>query len=481
MCMESFLLHTQIQIQLISSPLLSYLFFFFPPSLYISHHHCYTVRAENAVLQEKVKHLSFRVKELTIENESLKAEVEMYRNEFGGGSNSSKTGGGGATTDGFNEEKEEIIECDDFIRSGNGIYPQISDITLPNLHETTNPLCCTLSGDDTILATGGADCYVSLCAWGSAGSSNDTEAAKKVVESACRVRCDGPVIATAFHPKQKLVAAGCMDGNVYIISYEIRTGTGLVIKATTKIPTKHGKYVKNVVWSTKNNTNNLLQLASASADGTVQIHQISVKTDYTTEDEQQTIELNTVETFHLQGAIESIVFIQDGIELCCYARGKPYLIIFDTSTKDYQQRKINLNHGGKPPPPGTKLEDQHVSFAVMDMTLSPSGKYLALATDTSRNIIMEVQSGLHVRNLHGHQNDGYSNPKIAWSQNEQYLLGNTQEDGTICVWDIASTQIIKRLDGHGQTIRDMFASTCTDTLVTTSFDKQTKLWFGPSS
>jgi hypothetical protein len=33
------------------------------------------------VLQEKVKHLSFRVKELTIENETLKAEVEMYRKE----------------------------------------------------------------------------------------------------------------------------------------------------------------------------------------------------------------------------------------------------------------------------------------------------------------------------------------------------------------------------------------------------------------
>ena len=123
------------------------------------------------------------------------------------------------------------------------------------------------------------------------------------------------------------------------------------------------------------------------------------------------------------------------------------------------------------------MEDQHVSFAVMDMAVSPNGKYLACATDASRNLILEIDTGLHVRNLYGHENDAYSNPKIAWSCNNQYILGNTQQEGAICVWDIASTQMVQKIVEHGQTIRDLYSSSTTDTLVTTSFDKQTKLWF----
>jgi len=56
-------------------------------------------------------------------------------------------------------------------------------------------------------------------------------------------------------------------------------------------------------------------------------------------------------------------------------------------------------------------------------------------------------------------------------------LGNTQEDASVCVWDIASGEIVERMNEHGQTVRGLFASYTTDTLLTTSFDKQTKLWF----
>jgi WD40 repeat protein len=82
--------------------------------------------------------------------------------------------------------------------------------------------------------------------------------------------------------------------------------------------------------------------------------------------------------------------------------------------------------------------------------------------------------------LYGHQNDSYSQPKIAWSNNGQYLYGNTQEETAICVWDIASSSIVDRLQGHTNVIRDMFSSTLTDTLVTTSFDKKTQFWLAPA-
>jgi WD40 repeat protein len=120
--------------------------------------------------------------------------------------------------------------------------------------------------------------------------------------------------------------------------------------------------------------------------------------------------------------------------------------------------------------------DNHVSFAVMHLAPSPNGKYICAATDTSRNIILQVQTSNIIRDLYGHKNDGYSQPRIAWSCNGQYIFGNTQDDGSICVWDIASGKIVTKLEGHGSPIRDVFSSKVTDTVVTASFDKCVKVW-----
>ena len=81
---------------------------------------------------------------------------------------------------------------------------------------------------------------------------------------------------------------------------------------------------------------------------------------------------------------------------------------------------------------------------------------------------------------YGHKNDGFSVPKIAWSNNGQYLLGNTQDDCSICVWDIASGNIVKKLDdkmgGHTGQVREIFSSPTSDTVATASFDKTAKIW-----
>lgn len=115
----------------------------------------------------------------------------------------------------------------------------------------------------------------------------------------------------------------------------------------------------------------------------------------------------------------------------------------------------------------------------MHLALSPNGKYICAATDSSRNIIMQVQTNNIVRNLYGHKNDVYSQPRIAWSSNGQYILGNTQEDNSICVWDIASSKMVRKLEGHGGQIRDIFSSKVVDTVATVSYDKSVKVWLCP--
>jgi len=409
-----------------------------------------STRAENAILKDKVKKLEMKCRVLTVENESLKAEVEIYRKE----ASLSATSGVGSET----SKQASLVEdhSDHFVQAGNGVYAQKKEITLGNLHAGMNISSCALSNDDTILATGGADKTLALCQWGGAFSGKD------VVQEAIHLECDAPVISVNFAAKkrQPFVAAGCMDGSVKVWKYD--TYEGLTAKEVGKGMIQHKRYVRNVVWAFDENL-----MASASADGVIQVHRV------VWDGLSENVSLEKVETLNLLGPVEGLCFHRE--KLICYARGTPYLLYFDVK-ENFKQSKINLNKGQAGYAAGF---DEHVSFAVMD--IAAHGDYLALATDTSRNIIMEFETGIQVRNLYGHKNDGFSQPKIAWSKNGQYIYGNTQEEAMVCVWDVSGSTIVQKLENvHTQAIRDLCSSHLTDTLVTTSFDKQTNLWFAGS-
>jgi hypothetical protein len=152
-----------------------------------------------------VKELSHKVKVLTVENQSLLAEVEIYRNEAALPNFSNLALGKAPSTDGM-----EVDETpDEFIRSGNKIFPSDNAATLNGLHMNANILCCDLNHDDTLLATGGADRGLTLCQWGGALAPTPG-AADTIVKEALRLDCAGPVICAAFAQDKALpvVAAG---------------------------------------------------------------------------------------------------------------------------------------------------------------------------------------------------------------------------------------------------------------------------------
>lgn len=442
-----------------------------------------SAREENKILKAKVEEFKEKIKDLTITNAQLLAEVEIYRKESPIPSSSFSNIALGQTPNNNPSSSTAQDRDSHFVSSGNGKFPTSPEVSLLHLHSFSNPLCCALDPSDTILATGGADSSVSIVPWGSALAPGE-ESSRQTVDKAARVVCSAPVICVRFSGNN-IVAAGCMDGSVHLIGYRLELGRvrawSLNIANQTQI--KHTKYVKSMDWAPGVDAGGASILASASADGTVQICKIAVEledVDVDMDDDgsdmnihananNATARVDLIKSLHMTGAVEAVCFVNDGDKLCIYERGTSHLAYFDLND-DFKMSTFSLNGSV------TGGFDSHVSFTIMHLSLSPNGKYLCAATDTSRNIILEVGTDNIIRDLYGHKNDGFSQPRIAWSSNGQYIYGNTQEDSSICVWDIASAKMVKMLKGHSGQLRDITSSRGSDTVVTCSYDKTVKIW-----
>jgi WD40 repeat protein len=406
-------------------------------------------RAENAVLQQRVKELTARVKVLQIENESLKAEIEMYRKETAL-PNFSQLALGQQTSINNNQTAQSQMA---FVKAGDGTYPSIPEIVLSNLHGPSNPLCCSLNADQTILSTGGADGVLSLVRWGSVYTSS----AEETVRSAARYSLGTPVVCAAFSMVAKsIVAAACMDGNVYLVDSKSAAAGLQSNDNVVRLPHPHRKYVKSLAWSCHEPT-----LATASANGSIHIYKITPPTAF-----EPSMKVSFITSLHWNDPVETCLFLPNH-KFTCHVRGTPFLQYFNENTFE-PEKQVNLNADS------SENHDYHVSFTIMDLQLSPNKQYLAAATDAHRNMILDLD-GVIIRNLYGHTADGFSTPKIVWA-NDSYVVSNTQDQAALCVWDVASSQLVARLTlPHTQPIRAI-CSSGQNFIVTTSFDKQTCFW-----
>ncbi len=294
------------------------------------------------------------MKELTLTNATLQAEVELYRKEAALPSFSNLALGADSTMnmkDGDNNNDATNGALHDFVSSGNGSYPSDPAVSLANLHGFANPLCCALDASDTILATGGADSAVTFTAWGAALAPN-ADASSLAVQRAARVSLPAPVICLSFSQTDPVLAAGCMDGSVFLVGYKMVFGgkvEATLLKTDSSSQIKYTKYVKALAWPPSQNI-----LASSSADGTVQLSKIILPSDDGDEamdtdenmmnanNEVTAVTVEQIKSLHMTGAVEALCFVNDGNVLCLYERETSVLTYFDLKD-DFSVTTHSLN------------------------------------------------------------------------------------------------------------------------------------------
>jgi len=351
-------------------------------------------RSEILVLQQRVQELTAENKELRVDKAALQAEVEVYRQEAGVPGLSKLALG--------QDEQEYEAPSLSFTK---GTYP---NQILAKL-ERNRPLCVCLA-DNRVLVTGCADGSVQACLW-------DTSH----VLYTCTLQAPVIGVAHATH-----TAAGCMDGSV-----------SLVVKGTAHPIVKFAKYVKHVAWLDDE------RLVVASADGKLCLYKINVSKQLVDGDFVDRVACETVwETFY-SGAIEALCIQEQDIFF--HVRDTPCIMIVQAENCNSVQR-INVNAGQT----GAAGFLDHVSFCIL--SLHCCGDYIVAATDKNRNLVLDRQRV--VQNLYGHLNDAFTAHPAAY-MTEGYVLGNTTEDGSLCVWDVTKGEIVERLLQHERPIRAM--------------------------
>lgn len=198
--------------------------------------------------------------------------------------------------------------------------------------------------------------------------------------------------------------------------------------------------------------------------------------------------------------VEAMTFSPSGDHLVFVVRGDHCVSFLNRKSLTIDQR-VNMNANGDP----------ICSFTVLDIHFDATSKYLLLATDRNRLILMHVPpstssdpsfpsspssssssssssmdenvvTGVHVRDFYGCSNDEYSMPRCGLDPQLEYIYCTSQDKKVYC-WDTFSQSVVARLD-HGAgpaaaVVRDMDMHPSGDLLATVAYDKSVRIFGRP--
>jgi WD40 repeat protein len=216
----------------------------------------------------------------------------------------------------------------------------------------------------------------------------------------CVFEASAPVLDVAFNPKQEYgdyIVATFMDAKHSLLRLENHDGIWKIEQLFSfHDHNRHG--AMKVAWS-----HDGVLFATGSSDKSLNVYKCS--------DLNNSTKLPSCEkfkSFFFNGTVEAIVFVPPsnvGVPeyLVVSVRDDCYMHYIDCNTFEKERyanevlrnksysgansscscdglNRINMNQDGI----------EHVSFTIMDLQVSPSGKYLLAATDTSRHFIFGV-------------------------------------------------------------------------------------------
>ncbi|CAI5708407.1 unnamed protein product [Hyaloperonospora brassicae] len=340
-----------------------------------------------------------------------------------------------------------------------------SRATLDKVHAFGNLLSVSVHATrPTLVVTGGADKCVCVHNW-------ETRALLVAAETS------GPVLALSFNPSAEyadyFVAAG-MDARHALYKLAQRGDAWHVqVVAQFHDHTRHGTF--RVAWSASGRV-----FATGASDKVVNVYQCSGLDEAGGVSGRE--QCTKIKSFYFNGTIEALVFAPDVVSESADASGEQRREVLVIAVRDdcyvhyvdcvtFEKERVNMNSDGI----------EHVSYTIMDLSLSPSGKYLLAATDSNRNFIFAVKQNAVLRSFYGHKAGPYSQPRAVWHPSEKYVISNNEDSGAIFVWSVASERVVKTFDAHDGLVRDLACpapvpSTESPMLVTVSYDKRMKLW-----
>jgi len=273
----------------------------------------------------------------------------------------------------------------------------------------------------------------------------------------------GAILSIDTHPKYNhIMLTSGMDGQISIINLE----TNKCIQQFKN----HKKFVTKALFSPDGQ-----HIVSTSYDHTVNIYKcIEESKDEVQDYIIPKYELVNTKTYN--GACESLCITISPEDNAIYTavvgvREDNYLHYIDL-IEGYPELNINMNING----------DNWVSFTPMYLTPSPNHKYILCCTDnkSGRTILFRNRSNAQPRIFYGAEIDEFTNPRCCFHSNGQYVF-ITSNDFSVCVFEIPTAKLVKKLYGHKAIVRDISFIEPSEEyenglLISCSYDKTIRVW-----
>ncbi|EWM29470.1 WD40-repeat-containing domain protein [Nannochloropsis gaditana] len=436
-----------------------------------------TLEKEKIECLELIKTLHRKIHALEEENDLLAVENERLRAQeplsvVDGQSNVAPETGIGIfdlpinTTyleecDGAKYITQELAEVEGV---GGGLNPLCVRIcTFPSLPASAAPFI----PDTVLVAVGGVDKFLTLYRVETNGSPSE----KVLVLSGF----GGPLLSLDFFAageEEGRLLVTCMDGSHSVVHFNKHRPVDACVVHARKDHEKHAVIGR---WSRCGRL-----YATGGHDKAVHLYDSNGG--------------GALKSFYFLGNVEALAFVDRPASGCgkvlkpletgeAQTRGeggliacsRPFLIVASRNVAhltyidcdSFEKHTVSLNNA---------LWDTHVSFSVLSLAVSPCQEFLLAATDKSRVILYRIGHNEQLRSLYGHRADEYSNPRVAWDRNGNYVYCSSQEGNELVGWSLASERVVVKLKGHRALVRDMTFDPASCLLASIAYDKTLRLW-----